>query len=282
MILNRFAVERLLYRLSQSPCTDLFVLKGAVLIGVWLDISYRPTRDVDFSGRSLNSPESIGTIVKELCEIDVQPDGLVFDPASIIVEEIREDQEYHGFRVRVLANLGKALVGVQMDVGLGDVITPAIENIEFPTMLDFPRARLKACPRETVVAEKFQAMAVLGYAKSRMKDFYDILLLSSAFAFEGRALSKAIRETFARRQAAIPGAGDCPAALSDEFAENPDKETQWTAFIKRIKQPETIPLSEVVTGLRAFLVPHTRAVAMGLDFNKSWFPGGPWSENDTA
>ncbi len=273
-LLQYYAMERFLYRLSKSPHRSRFVLKGALMLYVWDAPLARATKDVDLLGRLDNSLENLARVVREICTTDVEPDGMAFDPATVKTERIKEDADYEGVRVRFVGLLGKARAAMQIDVGFGDVVTPGDETIIYPALLDFPAAELSGCPRETVVAEKFQAMVYLRTANSRMKDFYDVWLLASAFTFDGSLLAKAIGATFANRETAIDMA---PIAFTSEFSEQLSTRTQWTAFRTRLSN-ERCPekLLEIVALLAAFLLPVARACATGAGFERRWPPGGPW------
>jgi predicted nucleotidyltransferase component of viral defense system len=186
----RYGVERLLYRLSQSQHADKFLLKGAMLFAVWDEKMHRPTQDVDFLAFGSIKLEDLTKIFQEIAQTPVQPDGLVFEADSIRVEEIREDNAYGGVRVRLVAQLGTGEVPLQIDLGSGDVVTPAPEKAIFPTLLDFPAPHIRTYPVYTVVAEKFEAMVKLGLTNTRMKDFYDLWFLSQRFDFDGAILHK--------------------------------------------------------------------------------------------
>lgn len=274
-VLIRYALERLLYRLSCSPHRDLFVLKGAMLFRLWSGQLHRPTKDLDLLGQGEQSLTRFEQIFRELCGQTVEDDGLVFEPASVRGEQIREDQEYEGLRIHCVARLERAKASLQIDIGFGDAITPAPVAIEFPTLLGFPAPVLQAYPRETVVAEKYQAMAALGIANSRMKDFYDLWFLAHRLAFAGTALSNAIRATFERRRTALPT--DTPLAWTPAFHDDDAKKQQWQAFVRKIKlSTDGIGLVDITAILRTFLLPPTTALRAGESFNKSWPAGGPW------
>lgn len=200
---------------------------------------------------------------------------MVFDPATVKTERIKEDADYEGVRVRFVALLGRARVTMQIDVGFGDVVNPGVQSISYPALLDFPAPQLSGYPRETVVAEKFQAMVYLRTMNSRMKDFYDVWLLASQFAFDGKLLAQAIAATFANRGTGIDAA---PIAFSPDFTEQSSTLAQWTAFRNRLPNaqcPEK--LSEVVTFLAEFLLPVAGACAQGASFELGWTPCGPWA-----
>jgi hypothetical protein len=273
-LLQYFAIERFLYRLSKSPHRSRFVLKGALMLHVWDAPLARATKDLDFLGHLDNSLENLERVVREICTTDVEPDGMVFDGRTVKAERIKEDADYMGVRVRFIGLLGKARVAMQIDVGFGDVITPGAETITYPALLNFPAAELSGYPRETVVAEKFQAMVYLRTANSRMKDFYDVWLLASRLPFDGDALAKAVIATFANRGSSIDVA---PIAFTPDFTEQSSTLAQWNAFRTRlfnVECPEK--LSEVVTVLAAFLLPVARACATAASFELRWSPGGPW------
>ena len=276
LILTWYASERLLYRLGSSKHAETFVLKGAMLFAVWASRSYRPTKDLDLLGYGDASSERLTAIFEEICQSNVEPDGLDFDVQNIRVAEIREDQEYQGQRVRIVVYLGRARINLQIDIGFGDVITPAAEEINYPTLLDFPAPHIRAYPRETVIAEKLQAMVALGMLNSRMKDFYDTWMIARRFEFQGTVLAEAIKSTFNRRNTEIPTS--LPSALSDEFASDPGKITQWTAFLRRTDlEDSAADLDHVIDELRTFLMPPVVAAARGEVFDLSWTDGGPWS-----
>jgi hypothetical protein len=201
-ILTRYALERFLYRLSQSEEGDKFVLKGALLFTIWSKQPHRATRDMDLLGFGENSPSYLQVIFQNICRLEVQSDGLEFNSEQVNCQLIKADQEYEGVRVNLLGNLTdtKTRISLQIDVGFGDAICHAPVKLQFPTILDFPAPKISTYPRESVIAEKFQAMVILGIANSRMKDFYDLWFLASNFEFDGQLLSRAIQMTFERRK----------------------------------------------------------------------------------
>ncbi|MFH1893641.1 MAG: nucleotidyl transferase AbiEii/AbiGii toxin family protein [Candidatus Zixiibacteriota bacterium] len=276
LTLTRYTVERLLYRLTRSTHAEKFVLKGAMLIAVWMGRSHRPTRDVDLLGFGGATGQHLKQVFQQVCQTQVADDGLVFEADSIEVSEIREGQAYPGERVKLTAKLGNARIRIQVDVGFGDVVTPKAVQIEYPVLLDFPAPRIRAYPKETVVAEKLQTMVLFGMVNSRMKDFYDLHTISRAFSFDGSTLVRAIRATFSRRGTKIPT--EIPIALSDESAYNPDKITQWKAFLSRNGlENTTVSFSLLVDELRAFLAQPLFAAAYDETFQQNWPAGGPWS-----
>lgn len=249
-VLDRFAVERLLYRLSTSPYRDQFLLKGAMLFALWFDQPHRPTRDADFLGFGSPDPDRLAGVVRDLCEIH-SDDGLHFDPASIAVEPIREEANYEGLRLRLQALLGNARCHVQWDVGFGDAVTPAPTETDYPVLLDgFPPAHLRVYPRETVFAEKLEAIASLGIANSRMKDYFDLLALVREGAMDQPTLVTAVRATFDRRGTEL--SDGMSFGLTEDFSADAQKQTQWNAFLRRnrLAAPD---LKAAVAEIRTFV-----------------------------
>ncbi len=225
-LMERFALGRLLWRLSRSDSADRFVLKGAQLFTLWAEAPHRPTRDVDLLGTGEASPESLKVLFEMLLDTPVEPeDGLIW--GKVEAAPIREDQQYQGVRVVTHATLAGAVVRVQIDVGFGDAITPGAIEVEWRELLGFPEARLLAYPPETVIAEKLEAATVLGLANSRMKDFFDLDWLCRHREFDLAILREAVRNTFARRGTTMPKR--MPVALTPEFASDPGKLTQWSS-----------------------------------------------------
>ena len=252
LLLTRYVLERFLHRLSQSKHRDRFVLKGAILMTTWLDDPHRPTRDLDLLGFGDPDPEAMVAVFRELCAIK-EDDAVTFDAEGMTVDRIRDEQEYGGLRLRTMASVGGARVRVVVDIGFGDAVVPGVEDIELPVLLDQPAPRLRAYPRETVIAEKFQAMVMLGRANSRMKDFFDIWVLKRSFEFRGDALVRAIAATFARRKTEIPDGR--PDGLSDAFAKDPLKQRQWDAFLQDVTLKPSGSLADVLDELAEFLMP---------------------------
>ncbi len=271
LIVTRYAIERVLYRLSQSAHRERFVLKGATLFTVWSGAPHRATHDLDLLGFGSNSPARLEQLFRGLCTLDVVDDGLTFDAETVKAAPIRDDNIYGGIRVTFVARLGTARIALQVDVGFGDEIIPDPQELSVPTILDFPAPVLRAYAKETVVAEKFHAMTVLGMTNSRMKDFFDIAWLAEHFAFDGIQLGDAIRATFVRRATELPR--ELPLGLSREFSSEPAKQAQWRAFVRRINQPSESTLEEVVGRVAAFVGP----VVIDEKRERTWPPGGPWS-----
>ncbi len=252
LVLTRFALERLLFRLSRSPHADRFVLKGAMLMMIWFDEPHRGTRDLDLLGFGDPSEDAMLATFRGVLSQDVE-DGVVFDPDTLRVDRIREELDYGGLRLRALASVGGAHINLTIDIGFGDALEPGVEIVNYPVMLDLPAPRLRTYARETVIAEKFQAMVALGRANSRMKDFYDIWILSRSFSFDDDRLARAIAATFARRGSAIPT--KLPDALTQAFAADEQKQRQWHAFVENVEL-DPGPLTQVLEELAGFLMPH--------------------------
>jgi predicted nucleotidyltransferase component of viral defense system len=250
LMLTRFTLERLLYRLSISRHREQFLLKGALLFELWFDEPHRPTRDADFLAFGSPDLSAMAATFREICALEVE-DGIVFDPTSVKAQEILKEANYAGIRITLMGSLDGARCPVQADIGFGDAVTPVPEESDYPVILDdLPIPRLRVYPRYTVIAEKFHAIASLGMANSRMKDFFDLWVLTQHSELDTSILNRAITATFARRGTALPTS--TPLGLSDEFAADNAKQTQWRAFVGRnqLAAPE---LQIVVHHLRRFL-----------------------------
>jgi len=257
LILTRYALERLLYRLSTSAFSDRFVLKGAMLLTNWFTDPHRATRDLDLLAFGDPSPDAMVAAFKEILAIDVE-DGVDFDLNAVRVDHIREELKYGGLRLRTTASNSGARIAVTVDVAFGDALEPGAEVIDYPCMLDLPAPHLRAYARETVIAEKFQAMVALGRMNSRVKDFYDVWLLSQSFPFNDDRLARAIAATFERRETEIPA--ELPDALTPTFAENDQKQRQWNAFLENVAlRPGS--LVDVIATVARFIMPHAIAAA---------------------
>lgn len=276
LVLTKYGLERVLFRLSRSKHRDTFVLKGALLFELWTRERHRPTRDVDFLAYGRNDVGRFIGIFQEICSDTFTEDGLTFDAEAISGERIKEDADYEGIRLQFVVYPGNIRIPIQIDIGFGDVITPAPIEIEYPTLLELPPPMLSAYPKETVVAEKCEAMVKLGMANSRMKDFHDLNSLAESFAFDGAMLARAITETFARRKTNVPT--EPPTALTSEFYEDDAKRRQWTAFSQRNQlYIELRELPEVVTEVAAFVMPVMQSLANRGSFTAAWPPSGPWA-----
>jgi hypothetical protein len=274
-MLTRYALERLLFRLSISPHKDHFILKGAMLYAAWLEDPFRTTRDLDLLSFGDREAERLVAIFRDICVQAVDEDGLNFDAEHIVAEPIRDDQTYGGLRLRTSARLGTAVIPIQIDIGFGDVVTPDPSELEYPVLLDQPVPKLNAYPRETVAAEKFEAMVVLDLANSRMKDFYDLLAMSRLFTFEGATLAAAIRATFKRRATPVPR--EHPPSLTGAFSDDPQKVQQWRSFLARepllIDEPE---LPTVIREIGDFIMPAAHGAIDDGQMPGCWAPDGGW------
>lgn len=242
VVLVRFGLERLLYRLSQTRHRDRFVLKGGLLVTVWLDDDNRVTRDADFLGHGDATAAQLVADFREIMSVEAD-DGLIFDAKALTATAIREALEYGGTRLRTTAYLERTRIPITIDIGFGDALADATREIDYPTLLDLPSPHVRAYPPETVIAEKFQAMVNLGVLNGRMKDYYDLWALPRTLTLEDDALDAAIAATFERRRTAIPT--DRPPGLSAEMFDNADKQRQWRAYSTSIGLDD-IHLQEVI------------------------------------
>ena len=273
-LLQYFAMERFLYRLAKSPHSDRFILKGALLLTAWRAPVSRPTMDIDLAARTNNQLDHIQEVVSAVCGVAVNPDGIEFNRDSIEVARIKEDAHYEGVRVQFHGTLARARIPMQLDIGFGDVITPGPTEVEYPTILDFPAPVLRAYPKESVVAEKLEALTALGLLNSRMKDYYDLALLSRMYMFEGERLADAIIATFRNRRTTIEAE---PMGLTKAYCDDPPRVIQWRAFVRRSRfGEEAFGLTRIVDEIRPFLLPVLSKIATDNPFTSQWKPGGPW------
>lgn len=271
-LLQYYAMERFLYRLSQSDYVDCFILKGALLFRVWTIPDSRATRDIDFLAFVDNSTDQVKTIVQNIIRVTVADDGLDFDADTVEAQPIKEDADYEGVRIRFGGLMGKARIRMQIDLGFGDVVHPAASKDEFPTLLDHPAPVLRLYPPETVIAEKVEAMLHLGALNSRMKDFYDVWRLSRQQQFDGSILSVALRQTLENRSTeAIQF-----AELSNELTETDDKQKQWVAFLKKAMVTAPEEFAVVLDEISDTLSPVLDAILKDIDFTSVRDAGGPW------
>lgn len=274
LLLVRYVNERLLYRLSVSPHAKNYILKGAALFTAWNGDPHRATRDLDFHGSDEATAARVQKVFEDVLATAVADDGVTFDPRTMRVAPIRENQEYGGFRVTLVARVGVAQVGVQLDVGFGDAITPAPERLIFPALLEFPAPHLRGYPRETVVAEKTDALVTLGLANTRMKDFYDLMILSRRFDFDGALLQRALRATFGRR--GTPYSENPPIAFTAEFYGDASRNRQWSGFVKRTGARDAGSLAETIDHVSRFVTAPLTAAGRRGSFTQQWAAGGPW------
>ncbi|MHB8637546.1 MAG: nucleotidyl transferase AbiEii/AbiGii toxin family protein [Fimbriimonadaceae bacterium] len=276
--LERWVAHRFLYRLSVSTHKDHFCLKGATMFLLWTGVMHRPTRDIDLLAVSSSDEDELARVCSEICAVDCTEDGVIFDPETIKVERIREEQAYGGLRITLLGYVGNARVKVQVDVGFGDAVTPDASEVELPQMITgVPLVRMLGYPAETSVAEKLHAMVALGQANSRMKDFYDVKYIADTMEIEGKTLALAIERTFARRKTDLPTG--IPLALTSEFWENAATSARWSAFTRK-SGLHHLELADVCGEIAAFLMPVLTALAAKQAFDMKWKSPG-WHDMPT-
>jgi len=274
-VLGRYAIERFLYRLGRSPYRDKFAVKGATLFTLWTGHTHRPTKDLDLLGQGSSAIGAVEQTIQAICEIQ-EEDGLLFDSTSVEGTKIKEDDEYDGVRIKLLADLAGARIPMQIDIGFGDAVYPEPELASFPVLLQMEAPLIRAYPREASIAEKFQAMVLLDIRNSRMKDFYDIWFIANTWTFDMVSLRNAILASFERRRSTIPT--EVPFALTDDFLNDPRKTQQWSAFVNRLNPGEKASsLKEVGAVLRAFLLPCISSGSPKKPDSLSWTPKHGWS-----
>jgi len=275
-VLQAYVIERFLARLAKSPEADTVLLKGALMLRVWGVPRARPTMDIDVLRRGAADRDTLAGIVRQCASAIDETDGVTFDAGNLTVEIIHEAGGYVGTRIRVPARLDNVRQVVQIDFGVGDAVYPSPLVIEYPVLLGGPPLKLRAYPVEATIAEKFQAMVQLDLGNSRMKDFYDVWVLSRAVEFDGQVLSKAIESTFERRKTPIPTAP--PAALTERFSGDAGHMRQWDAFVTRIDEPSLRgALPTVIGAVTEFLMPPAVQAAERDPFRSRWTPGSGWS-----
>lgn len=271
-VLQRYALERWLYRLSKSEHCEQFILKGALMLIAWDLPVTRPTRDIDMLARIQNDLDGIRQLIADVCRVECEEDGLIFAAESVTTERIAEDALYEGVRADFKGSLGNARIAMQIDLGFSDVVTPAPVDLTYPTILEQPAPCLKAYNRETAIAEKFEAMVKLGELNSRMKDFFDIWSLAQSQSFDGAILSKAIAHTFERRNTPKDGDAVC---FSETFGNSPDKQKQWQAFARRSQLAGQVP--DAFVDVWRLVTQFLRHMIADSGATSCWLPGGPWS-----
>ena len=277
LLLVRYACERFLYRLGESEVRDRCILKGATLLALWMKEPYRATRDIDLLAIGDNDEETVRTIVKTVCRVPCEEDGITFDLEALRISQIRENQKYQGQRAKFRARLGKARIPVQVDFGFGNAVTSAIDEERLPTLIgDGPAPLLRTYPRVATIAEKFETMVQLGTGNSRMKDFYDVWALSETFAFDGAELRKAVAVCFKRRD--TEWTQTVPVALTSAFYSNADLQGRWQSY-GQDGQLLTSPPSafeDIGSRVQSFLGPVRQSILAGRPFEMHWPAGGPW------
>lgn len=277
LLVERYALERMLFRLSNSSHAARFILKGGLLVSLWAGDTYRPTRDADMLGYGDPQPDGLIEIFRELCTLESEPDGVIFEPGTVRGQAIKEEQEYGGTRIVIEARLTQIKIRVQFDIGFGDAVHPEAQTAEYPTMLSgLSSPRLKIYPRETVIAEKFETLVRRGLDNSRLKDYYDLWFLQQTFDFDGETLARALQGTFKRRR--TPFGLEVPIGLSEQFSTDDTKLKQWTAFLRRNPlKLKPSNLAEVVEAVSRFILPVYGACAKEEPFAEHWNPQEGWS-----
>ncbi len=268
-VLRQYVMQRLLYRLSCSEYSEQFLLKGALLFWVWNENFHRPTRDIDLLNFGDNDVPHIESVFHQIVS-QGKDDGLEFDAASVSGIEIKEDADYSGVRITGFANLKNARIPFQVDIGYGDAVVPAAEEVKLPVYLDLPAPQLRAYPVYAVIAEKFQAMVILGIANSRMKDFYDIRVIAQSMILDGDILAQAMKATFETRKTTI--STKTLILFSDEFKQNTGKSIQWNAFLNKNNITDEADFSDVVIEIQQFIEPIYQAISKNQLFTMQWLP----------
>lgn len=276
-VLTRYAIERLLFRLSQTEDASHYILKGAMLFATWPEHVFRPTGDLDLLGQGDPTPEAIIELFSRICQVVVTDDGIIFDPGSLTADPMHEDDEYQGVRLKLKGQLASAIITVQVDIGFGDHVYPTPKRETFPNILpDLPEAKLLMYPRETVVAEKFEAIIRFGEVNSRIKDYYDIWVTIRTFTFELSSLTEAVGGTLRRRDTVIPT--DMPVGLSDAFNKIAEEHGLWDGFLRRnppALQPP--PFADLQVELRNFFGPVISGLSQPEAARGQWDPDrGIW------
>jgi len=274
-LLQRYGAERFLFRLGKSQHRNRYILKGAMLFALWGGSIYRPTRDLDFTGYGSPDAIDVTTAIREICEVPVHDDGLQFDTKNITAGPILDESEYHGLRVHFRAKLGNARIPMQIDIGFGNAIEPAANDVQYPTLLNDERPLIKAYPQEAVVAEKLHGLVLHGEATSRMKDLYDFYTIAGQFSFEGLKLADSIRATFLRRSTDFTL--EVPAGLTSQFYSAESRNVQWRAYLQKNHLPGApADLAQVGNRILSFLSPVWEALATGTRFQFFWQPEKGW------
>lgn len=276
LVLMRYVAERLLHRLGESPLRDEFTLKGAMLLTALIPDAHRATKDLDFLGRGAPDAERVAGAFRTIVATPVEADGLRFVPESVSADQRRVEEHYPGVQLKLTAELGPARVPVKIDVGFGDAITPRRVLLTYPTLLPAANPRVHAYPVETVVSEKFEAMCSRALLNSRLKDYWDLSQIARHLVINGATLAAAIRATFMRRGTQIPSMAT--PGLTPSFAAQPERQRQWTGFLRQARLDPEIRLDQVVEDVARFVMPVSAAAARGETFERTWEPGKAWDQ----
>lgn len=274
-LVRRYAMERFLYRLSQSEYRDKLILKGALMFAVWKKSIYRPTMDIDMLGRLNNDSVALEKCVRDICSTEVTPDGILFDPTSVKSDAITKDADYVGRRIQFLGRMENMRISMQVDIGFGDTVFPAPEEIIMPSFFQMPTGVIIGYTRESAIAEKFHAMVQMAELNSRMKDFYDIWLLSSSFDFYGERLAQAITFTFKTRNVSVE---ENVIAFSIDFAE--EKQAQWSSYLKKNRINDTSTrFRDITYQVGSFLLPIIVSIVKKSPPPRLWSAPGSWRQS---
>lgn len=277
LILTRYGIERLLYRLSISDHRERFILKGAQLFTVWHHVPHRATRDLDLLGFGSCAIDDMVSVFREICSAKVDDDGIIFDPASVTGKPIRAEDLYVGVRIVFLGRIENSRIHMQVDIGFGDSLVIDPEEISFPSLLDMPLPKLRGYRMETSISEKYQALVSLGILNSRMKDYFDFWFLGHHFSFDGQDLSSSINATCTRKGRIF--SDEIPIGLTEAFWKDNTRQAAWLSFWnKSVRTKPMLSLEQIVSFSSKFLLPPAMAAAKGEPFTMSWQPSGPWQE----
>ncbi len=269
-----YAIERFLYRLSRSSYAEKFILKGALMLMVWEAPDFRSTMDIDMLGKMKNNTDTVIAMVRDVCLQEVESDGVVFDPQSVRGQVITEEADYEGVRVYFRGSLDNARITIQLDVGFGDIVVPSPKLMAYPTIFGSPAPQIRGYTKESMIAEKFEAMVRRGIVNSRMKDFWDIRLLSRCFDFDGKIIADAIKETFTTSHTDIPSD---PVTFTDAFSHDKTKQSQWKAFIRKNRMVGNQDnFGEAVAAVSFFLRPVLDSIVNNRPTPLIWKAPGPW------
>jgi hypothetical protein len=275
-VLQYYGIERFIYRMSVSRYSNRFVLKGALLFMVWDIAGRRTTIDIDVLAGTNNRVADVERIVREVCGLEIKPDGLMFNAGTVRGQKIKEGADYEGVRVKFRGMLERARIPMQIDFGFGDVVYPKSLMIDYPVILDSDKPRLLGYPPESVVSEKFESMVKLGLLNSRMKDFYDVWLMIRRFDFDGQTLAEAVHRTFQNRNTPLPSGK--PLFADEIYDEKSDRQTLWAAFLKK-NELKNVPakLGDIALEIESFLIEILEALFEDREFAKTWKAPGPWA-----
>ncbi|KTD61864.1 nucleotidyl transferase AbiEii/AbiGii toxin family protein [Legionella spiritensis] len=251
-VLTRYGLERLLYRIGQSEYANQYLLKGALLFNLWYDMPHRPTLDIDLLGFGNNELDYLTGVFKEICIISAA-DGIIFDEKSVSANTIKKEGGYTGARIELFAELSKARIKIQIDIGYGDVVTPGPIDLNYPVLIsDLPPPKIRTYPIYTVIAEKLHAIALLGMANSRLKDYLDLYVLLKNEELDEETVIDAIISTFTQRGMTIPK--NLPIGLTSEYSQDGSRQAMWNSFLNK-NEVELKPLPEAVSSIGDYIQP---------------------------